>query len=289
MLCATFNFLTFMIGLYYIMKRCHKLLKILISFASPIINKHRLQKKFGKDSYVLITGSTAGIGKAYSDFFAKNGFNLILWSRSQEKLKNQKASLLALFPKINIVILCSDFINCTEIGYFKKQFDKLSELDVSIVVNNVGYLTIDQSLDKIDPIKLVQSINVNMIPQATITAHFLNTFEKRSKDVSSSFIDLSSLLARLPLSKFSIYGASKNFNSYFTRSINLFYPKKFNLFCQSVLPGSVRTQMTKKVKAFTNENDPLLQGPEKTVNGSIRGIGFQMNKVEGAFLHSIVW
>jgi short-subunit dehydrogenase len=39
------------------------------------------------DSYVLITGCTAGIGEEMAHQFAKEGFNIVLLSRSMEKLK----------------------------------------------------------------------------------------------------------------------------------------------------------------------------------------------------------
>lgn len=34
----------------------------------------------------MVTGSTDGIGRAYAEYFAKMGFNVVLISRTQSKL-----------------------------------------------------------------------------------------------------------------------------------------------------------------------------------------------------------
>ena len=40
-----------------------------------------------KDSYALITGASSGIGLEIADYMAKKGFNLIITSRTENKLK----------------------------------------------------------------------------------------------------------------------------------------------------------------------------------------------------------
>lgn len=67
------------------------LLKTGVKFLANIIHLLRctpdITKRYGKGSYVLITGSTDGIGKALTFEFAKRGFNIVSMSRSLEKLE----------------------------------------------------------------------------------------------------------------------------------------------------------------------------------------------------------
>ncbi len=42
---------------------------------------------------VLITGTTSGIGKAFAEKFADEGYDLILVARNEQKLKQQQAAL----------------------------------------------------------------------------------------------------------------------------------------------------------------------------------------------------
>ena len=46
-----------------------------------------LKRRYGNDTWVLITGFTAGMGLAYAKAFADMGFNLVLVGRNKEKIK----------------------------------------------------------------------------------------------------------------------------------------------------------------------------------------------------------
>jgi 17beta-estradiol 17-dehydrogenase / very-long-chain 3-oxoacyl-CoA reductase len=47
---------------------------------------HATTERYGKDSYAIVTGSTDGIGKAYAMHLAKQGFNIVLIARNDEKM-----------------------------------------------------------------------------------------------------------------------------------------------------------------------------------------------------------
>jgi len=85
---------------------------------------------------ILITGATAGIGKASAKEFAKHGFNLIITGRRKNKL-NQIAEKLKAKYAVQILPLCFDIRNykATE-----KAFSKLtgSWKKIDILLNNAG-------------------------------------------------------------------------------------------------------------------------------------------------------
>ena len=287
--------LSYFIGLYYLFKILYKFFMLCLSFVTPLINAPRLRRMFGKDSYVLITGGSDGIGKAYAQFFAKNGFNLILWSRTESKLSALKSSLLKKHPKLDIKTIASDFTFSSESGFFKKVFSQFEDLDISIVVNNVGFIRRFDDLGMYTAKVLVKSININTIPQAVICGHFLNKFKKREKSLTSAFIDLSSIGAELPMVKRHIYTATKSFNYYFTRAMSNATSRGMNVFCQSVLPSLVQTNMAEDFKRTFEKGKmdqeftlSTMAHPSETVEGSIRGLAFGLTVVSGSFVHSVL-
>ena len=56
---------------------------------------------------VLITGATSGIGKSTAEIFAKNGHDLIITGRREERLHDLKIQLEKDF-KIKVTTLCFD-------------------------------------------------------------------------------------------------------------------------------------------------------------------------------------
>ena len=158
----------------------------------------------------------------------------------------------------------------------------------------MGFLTALKNYESQSVSAIVRSINVNTIPQAVLTGHFINKFKQRSDQVSSAFIDLSSYLANVPhVSIVGLYSATKNFNYYFTRSLKNSYSKVKNLVVQSVLPGSVETQMFQQVKNtleenYNQKNIKFVSKPIDTVLGSIKCISTGISVTAGSLMHSIL-
>jgi 3-hydroxy acid dehydrogenase / malonic semialdehyde reductase len=85
---------------------------------------------------VLITGATSGIGKSTATIFAKNGYDLILTGRRQERLTELKKELETNF-KINVTILCFDVRNPNEVeASIHSLSPELKKID--ILINNAG-------------------------------------------------------------------------------------------------------------------------------------------------------
>ena len=59
--------------------------------------RRNLKARYGEKTWAVITGSTSGIGAGFARQLAEEGFNLVLVSRSRDKLEAQKAELAQKF------------------------------------------------------------------------------------------------------------------------------------------------------------------------------------------------
>jgi 3-hydroxy acid dehydrogenase/malonic semialdehyde reductase len=85
---------------------------------------------------VLITGATSGIGKSTAEIFAKNGFNLIITGRRQERLTLLKNKLESEF-KIKVTDLCFDIRVLSEVDEAIAGLS-FENKKIDILVNNAG-------------------------------------------------------------------------------------------------------------------------------------------------------
>ncbi len=97
---------------------------------------------------VLITGATSGIGLACAEKFGKEGYNLIITGRREERLASIKTKLESVF-KINVQTLCFD------VQVRKDVFSAIENLptewqSIDILINNAGLALGRDSFDKAD-------------------------------------------------------------------------------------------------------------------------------------------
>lgn len=93
---------------------------------------------------VLITGATSGIGEACANLYAKNGYNLIITGRREEKLNQLKLNLENNFS-VKVLTLCFDVRNADDVAIHLNSIP-LEFKKVNILINNAG---LSQGLDPI--------------------------------------------------------------------------------------------------------------------------------------------
>lgn len=85
---------------------------------------------------VLVTGATSGIGKSTAEIFAKNGHDLIITGRREERLKELKTKLES-DHKIKITTLCFDIRNLKEVESAVSMLSTENK-KIDVLVNNAG-------------------------------------------------------------------------------------------------------------------------------------------------------
>lgn len=86
-----------------------------------------------------MTGGSEGIGLGIAEELAKEGFDIILVSRSKDKLQAAQRHLQAISPSVKVETKSIDFERITTAEEYTSAFGEFLNRDISILVNNVGY------------------------------------------------------------------------------------------------------------------------------------------------------
>ena len=86
---------------------------------------------------VLITGTTSGIGKAFAEKFADEGYDLILVARDEQKLKQQQAALQETHC-VAVKYIVQDLTQENAAGLVMADIDKW-KVAIDVLVNNAGF------------------------------------------------------------------------------------------------------------------------------------------------------
>lgn len=209
-----------------------------VTFLRPI----NLKPYRGAQSWAVITGATDGIGLAFAKVLARHGLNLILVSRSQEKLDAVKRSLQAGSPKVQIDVVVSDAAVVTAAN-IQRVTDRCLSRDISILINNVG---VGQGgikpLQDLSDDAIAHAVTVNCTYPSLLTKALLpHMFRRTGRKL---IINISSIAALIMNPFSSIYAGSKAFNRQFSRALSAELAHRgFDVL--RVNPGFVESNMTK--------------------------------------------
>ena len=97
-----------------------------------------LPARYGKGSWVLVTGASDGLGAEFCRQFAKHGFNIVLVSRTLAKLESVEKEINTKYPKVQTRMIQMDLAgNCT-FDHYRKLLLQTEDLDISVIVPNAG-------------------------------------------------------------------------------------------------------------------------------------------------------
>lgn len=85
----------------------------------------------------MVTGASDGLGKEFALQLARADFNILLVSRTASKLDTLSNEITTKFPSVQTKTLAMDFARNQDSDYEKLK-ELVGELDVSVLVNNVG-------------------------------------------------------------------------------------------------------------------------------------------------------
>lgn len=205
----------------------------------------RVYKRIDGDTFALITGSSAGIGLGIARALVRQGFSVILLGHLSDELATAAQSLITSnnIPPSRVRTLVLDARTATH-EEISSAVDSISNLPVSILVNNVGGIPMAHRFKPLSAVTLDEvdaHVDLNSRFMARLTKALLPVLKRQNR---SLIINLSSP-AKMGVPWIVMYSATKAFNYAFSAALarELKYdPSTAHIDCLAILPGDTRTQ-----------------------------------------------
>ncbi|VDN60607.1 unnamed protein product [Dracunculus medinensis] len=163
--------------------------------------------------WAVVTGGSDGIGKQYAFELARRGFSIVLIARSKSKLEDVKRKIQeetgVEMSLILVQVIVFDFSSANLEEYEKKIFPELKNLDIGILINNVGVsYEYPELLHKVDGgLNTIANVNiVNSLPCVLLCSVVLPQMLERNKGI---IVNVSSAAAYLQTIMLAAYSAAK--------------------------------------------------------------------------------
>jgi len=259
-------------------------LKVLLRFSRWVLNMLSLYgfktyvdfRKYGE--WAVITGGSNGIGKGFALELAKRGMNIIIIDYAEKELKKTTSEIETKFG-VETKGLVIDFRGGREI--YRQMESFLKDLDVGILINNVGIAHPVYNFDEIEDCARIcdDMCRINVVSVLRMTQLVLPGMKSRKRGL---IMNMSSFSAIRPVPILSVYGATKSFVDYFSRAISI-ENEGSGVEIMSIKPYFVRTNicLNHKWDFFTGDVTPY-------VTSCLATVGKQLKETHGCFLHEVM-
>ena len=165
-----------------------------------------------KTKYTVITGASAGIGKAIAWEFAKKNKNLILIARRINLLENLKKELLTHYPNLNIITIDFDLTSTDKIP---ELYSKFNDYHIETLINNAGFGMYGNVKDQ-NVTKIQDMLSLNIEALTLLSTMYVRDYHNIE---NSQLINISSAGGYTIVPKNIIYCATKFYVNSFTEGL----------------------------------------------------------------------
>ncbi|MDF2910013.1 MAG: family NAD(P)-dependent oxidoreductase [Sporolactobacillus laevolacticus] len=157
----------------------------------------------------LVTGATSGIGYALTQLLAADGYDLILVSRNEEKMRSIKDAL----PERSVAIIQKDL---SKQGAAKEVFDEVKKdgRSVNVLINNAGFGLVG-AFDSLDTDLQNEMIQLNVTALTNLTSYFLPELKQHAGKI----LNVASTAAYQPGPFMAVYFATKAYVLSFSEAL----------------------------------------------------------------------
>lgn len=186
-------------------------------------------------SYALITGASAGIGEAFANKLASQGYDLVLVARRLDKLEGLAKKLRKEF-QVEVVVVVADLSDPNEP---KKIYDLLQKkkINVEVLINSAGF-ALAKPFSGSAWAEQQAILNVMMVS----LTHMCHLFVPNMVANGSGYIiNVASMAAYTPELPGNLYNAAKSYVVHMSEALDLeLKPSGVN--CLALCPGLTKSE-----------------------------------------------
>lgn len=244
-------------------------------------------KKYGQKTgaWSLVTGATAGLGEEFAYQLAAKGFNILVLSRSREKLEAVQADIESKF-KVETRNFVMDVAHASDSDYNALK-EYVKDLKLTVLVNNVGLShSIPVSFAETDTRELTDIIAINNMGTLRITQAVLPRIEEvaaQKNGPKGLIINISSFAGLIPTGQLAVYSGSKAFLQHWGIALGEELKAK-NIDVDNVLSYLVTSKMSK-----IRRTSLLVPNPKQFVKSVLRSVGRRVGAQERVYTTTPYW
>lgn len=219
----------------------------------------------------LVTGASSGIGAAFAERLAKDGYDLTVVARRRAKLEELVGRLQASYP-VSVEVLVADLSQHDPLRMVEKQIADDSALE--LLINNAGFGGYMPFVE-LDPDKAEELINLKVLAVTRLTRAALPGMLARAH---GSVINVSSRLAfsgamgSSQLPKRAVYAGANAFINTFSQLLQSEL-EGTGVNVQALCPGVVQTEFHEQVGIDPSRYPAaIVMKPEDLVEASLAGL-----------------
>jgi uncharacterized protein len=189
---------------------------------------------------VFVSGATSGIGAAFAERYARDGFGVILHGRRRQRLEEVAERLRSRYgiePEVVVADL-SDSADMRRVEEIVGRDDHLHAL-----INNAGFTPLTP-FEETSPDEIQAMIDVHVVALTRLTRVALpGMMQRRGGDIVNVASD--GIFARFPRSLMATYAATKSYVETFSRGLYT-SARACNVRVQALCPGFVTSEILQR-------------------------------------------
>lgn len=227
-----------------------------------------MPEDFFRDKVAIVTGASSGIGESVARLLSERGAKIVLAARRIDRLKNLSKELPGSLA-VPTDVTDEQSVN----RLIRKTMDSFGRID--ILINNAGVLLYKPILES-DTREIRYVTEVNFFGAVSCARGALSIMKKQGSGV---IVNVSSIAGRVAFPNLGYYAASKFALTGFTEALRQEVGKD-GIFVCAVNPGTVRTDMTRKIleEAAAKKKNVMPISPERVARAVLWAI--EKRKIE---------